>query len=102
VALAITSIALVVFVAALATGVLSVGKTDQLTTAGNLAVSQLETIKAAAFVIGTVSYPTIAAPAGYGVNNVVTTLGPGLQQVTVTVSFKGTSLIAVSNYKVNR
>jgi Tfp pilus assembly protein PilV len=101
VAVGIIASALVIFIAALSTAAFAVRASNQLTTANNLAASQLESIKAAAYVTGTASYPGIAAPPGYSVSNVVTELGAGLQQVTVTVSYTGGS-VAVSNYKVNR
>jgi type II secretory pathway pseudopilin PulG len=100
-AVAIISLALVVFVAALSTASFGVRAADQLTTATNLAASQLETVKGASY-DATGAYPLIVVPPGYTAilsSNVITT---GLQQVTVTVSFQGQTLALVSNYKVER
>jgi type II secretory pathway pseudopilin PulG len=101
VAVAIVALALTVFVAGLSTGAFAVRASNRLTTANNLASTQLETIKAAGYITGTASYPAIPAPAVYSVTNVVAELNPGLQQVTVTVSYQGGTVV-VSNYKVNR
>ncbi len=101
VAVAIVALALTVFVAGLSTGAFAVRASNQLTTANNLASTQLETIKAEGYITGTASYPAIPAPPGYSIVNVVTQLQPALQQVTVTVSYQGGSVV-MSNYKVNR
>ena len=101
-AVAILASTLVILIAALSTGAFAVRTTDRLTTANNLASVQLETIKAAGYVTGTLAYPAIAAPSGYAVSNAVVELNPGLQQITVTVSFGGDALVTISNYKVNR
>jgi type II secretory pathway pseudopilin PulG len=100
VAVAIIASALVIFIAALSTGAFAVRTSDRLTTATNLAASQLETIKAALYNPG--GYSTIAAPAGYTITTTSSELGAGLQQITVTVSFGGDQLVTVSNYRVNR
>ncbi|HEC33675.1 MAG TPA: type II secretion system protein [Chloroflexi bacterium] len=101
VAVAIVGIALVVLVAALSTGAFAVRSSSRLTTATNLTASQLESIKAAAYdAVG--AYPLVAAPPGYAVvvsTDVITT---GLQQVTVTVSYQGETLVVMGGYKVDR
>lgn len=97
----ILSVALVVFVAALSTGAFGVRSSSRITTATNLAAAQLESIKGAAYDAAG-AYPIVAAPPGYAVvvsSNVIT---PGLQQVTVTVTCQGETLLVVSNYKVDR
>lgn len=112
VAMAIIATALVVFITALSTGAFAVSASDQLTRATNLAASQLETVKAAEYLTGTVSYATI--PAGdYDINQQISywngssfTSAPGadsgMQWITVTVSYDGATLVTISNYKVNR
>ena len=101
VAVAIVALALTLFVAGLSTGAFAVRASNRLTTANNLAASQLETIKAAGYITDTASYPAIPWPPGYSIVNAVTQLQPALQQVTVTVSYQGGTVV-VSNYKVNR
>ena len=100
VAVSIVALALTLFVAGLSTGAFAVRASNRLTTANNLAAVQLETIKASSYItVGT--YALVARPPGYDIlisSNVIT---PGLQQVTVTVSYQGGSVV-VSNYKVNR
>jgi type II secretory pathway pseudopilin PulG len=100
VAVSIVALALTLFVAGLSTGAFAVRASNRLTTANNLAAVQLETIKASSYItVGT--YALVARPTGYDIlisSNVIT---PGLQQVTVTVSYQGGSVV-VSNYKVNR
>ncbi|MDY7079507.1 MAG: hypothetical protein SXV54_21600 [Chloroflexota bacterium] len=100
-AVAIISLTLATFVTALSTGAFGVRTADQLTTANNLAASQLETIKGANYDAAGL-YPLVAMPPSYAVvvsSNVIAT---GLQQVTVTVSYQGEVLALVSNYKVDR
>lgn len=115
-ALGIIVSALVIFVTALSTGAFGVRATDQLTNATNLASSQLESIKASAYITGatTSSYALIpSAPYSisysisyYSVTCPCFTPSPaddsGMQHITVTVSYQGTPLIVMSNYKVNR
>lgn len=112
IALAIISISLSVFVLSLSTGALGVRNSDRLTTANNLVLSQLETIKGTDYVTGTLGYPTIDA-GNYTLiqelaywNGTTFTPNPGddqgMQQITVTISYNGANLVSVSNYKVNR
>ncbi|MEA3397768.1 MAG: hypothetical protein U9R05_09940 [Chloroflexota bacterium] len=102
VAVAIIAVALVIFVAALSTGAFAVRTSNRLTTATNLAASQLESIKADSYAdVVAGNYSHVAAPSGYTVAVITNTLNTGLLQVTVTVSYEGGEL-AVSNYKVNR
>lgn len=103
VAVGIISTSLVILAAALSTGVLGVRTSNRLTTATNLAASQLESIKAddyADVVAG--SYSTVSAPPGYAVGVNRSEILTGMLQVTVTVSFQGEILLVVSNYKVDR
>jgi type II secretory pathway pseudopilin PulG len=100
VAVGIISTALVILVAALSTGAFAVRNADQLTTATNLATSQLESIKAEPYDPAG-AYDLVDRPSGYTIaidsNQIIT----GLQQVTVTVSFD-VGAVTVSNYKVSR
>jgi len=101
VALAIIVLAVTIFIAALSTGAAAVQVTDQLTTANHLASVQLESIKAALYdPVG--AYPAVTLPANYAIAITSNEIQTGLQQVTVTVSYQGRPLTAISNYKVNR
>jgi Tfp pilus assembly protein PilV len=100
VAVAIISSALTIFVAALSTGAFAVRTSNRLTTATNLASVQLETIKAAPY--NPAGYAAMSAPSNYAINISSSVIITGLQQVTVTVSYQGDSLVTVGNYKVNR
>ena len=103
VAVAIVSLSLVVLIAALSTAAFAVRTSHRLTTATNLATAQLESVKADAYAdVAAGAHTAVSAPSGYtvavGCSEVVT----GLLQVTVTVSYQGETLVAVSNYKVDR
>ncbi len=100
VAVAIIASALVIFIAALSTGSLGVRASNTLTTASNLAAVQLENIKNAAY--DPAGYAPLPAPPGYSIAVDSTVIATNLQQVTVTVSLNGETLVVVSNYKVNR
>lgn len=102
VSVGIISVALTVLVAALSTGAFAVRTSNRLTTATNLAASQLESIKAATYndvVAGTVG-SVAAAP--YASDITTRMLGAGLLEVTVSVSYEGETLVTVSDYKVDR
>ncbi len=101
VAVGILAMALVILITGLSTGVMAVRNADTLTTATNLAASQLETIKAQAYDVSGAAYTPIAAPAGYTLSLATGVIAAGMQQVTVTVSFTG-GAVTISNYKVNR
>jgi len=101
--LAIIASTLVILVAALSTGAFGVRASNQLTTATNLAASQLESIKADEYgdvVSGETS--RIAVPSDYTIAVSRSEIDTGLLQVTVTVSYQGQTLVVVSNYKVDR
>jgi general secretion pathway protein I len=100
IAVAIISMALVAFIVSLSTGAMGVGHTTRRTTALNLATSQLEMIKSAAY--NSAGYTPIAAPPGYTVQLAATEIAVGLQQVTTTVRYDGDVLVRISNYKVDR
>jgi type II secretory pathway pseudopilin PulG len=112
VAVGIVSVSLVVLIAALSTGAFGVRTSNRLTTATNLASAQLESIKAADYVTGTIGYPEIPAGA-YNIDQEIsywdgasfapsTLLDSGMQWITVTVSLDGDALVTIGNYKVNR
>jgi len=116
VALAIVSLGLVIVIAALSTGSKGVGTANDRVTAENLARSQLELIKDAAYSPDpTVSpYPTVSPVQGYaaavGVEYWIAPSGPftstvrddGLQKVTVSVSGGKGAVLELEGYKVDR
>lgn len=105
VAVAILGTALVVFMSGLSTGILATGRADRLSTAHELARSQLEDTKAQPFVVAPHAYPSVIAPAGYTVTSDATDAEDGdaaVQLITVVVS-KGTEvLFTLEGLKVDR
>jgi Tfp pilus assembly protein PilV len=101
VAVGILAAALMILVTALSTGSFAVRSADTLTTASNLAASQLEILKAQAYDASGATYTPIAALPGYSLSIATSVIAAGLQQITVTVTYQGGAL-AVSNFKVDR
>ena len=103
VALAIMASTLVTLVAALSTAAFGVRASNRLTTATNLAASQLESIKADGYSdVVSGDYSRVAAPPDYTIAVSRSEISAGLLQVTVTVSYQGETRVVVSNYKVDR
>jgi Tfp pilus assembly protein PilV len=105
IASAILGMTLVVFVAGLSTGLLSTGQSDRLSTAHELARSQIEYTKAAAYSAAPFSYPTVTPPAGYGVTAAASAVSGGdasIELITVQVSKDGGVVYTLEGYKVNR
>ena len=105
VATAILGMTLVVFVAGLSTGLLSTGQSDRLSTAHELARSQMEYTKAAAYNAAPYSYPTVTPPATYGVTADASAIGgadANIEMITVQVSKDGNVVYTLEGYKVNR
>ncbi len=104
VAVAILGTAIVVFAAALSTGVISTGEHGQEVIAQRLAQNQIESIKNQVFnVSGT--YTAVAAPAGYAITinkDPVPGANTDIQKITVTVLRDGAGVFSVSAYKANR
>jgi type II secretory pathway pseudopilin PulG len=105
VAVAILGTSVVAFAAGLAAGSISVREQDEIAVSQGLAQSQLEYTKSYAYNTGALTYPTVAAPAGYSIAVAVSAV-PGtdtdIQKITVTVSREGRDVITVADYKVNR
>jgi type II secretory pathway pseudopilin PulG len=101
VTVAIISIVLVVFITALSTGSMGVRVANRLTTATNLAATQLESVKAAPYDVGG-GYGIVDRPANYEIVLTTNEITAGLQQVTATVAYDGEVLIELSNYRVDR
>ena len=105
VAVAILGVTLVVLLTAISTGSIGVATTEERVTAENLARSQLEHTKSQAYQAAPASYPTVTVPAGYAVSAEATAISGGdssIQQITVTVSRDGDTLMTVEDYKVDR
>jgi type II secretory pathway pseudopilin PulG len=101
VTVAIIAIVLVVFISALSTGCIGVRVSSRRTTATNLAAVQLESIKSEAYDAAG-GYGIVDRPTDYGIVLTTNVITAGLQQVTVTVSYDGETLIELSDYKVYR
>lgn len=105
VALAILGSALVVFLGGMSTGLLSTSQSDRLSTAHELARSQMEFTKADAYYAAPHTYASVAAPSGYAVSAEATSISggdPNIEQVTVQVA-KGAAIVySLEGYKVNR
>jgi type II secretory pathway pseudopilin PulG len=105
IALTILGTATVAFVGALSAGSIATGTQDEQVVAQSLAQSQLEYTKNYAYDPGAVTYPTLAAPEGYGISVTVAAV-PGtdtnIQKITVTITRDGQNLLVVEDYKVNR
>jgi Tfp pilus assembly protein PilV len=105
VATAILGMTLVVFIAGLSTGLLSTGQSDRLSTAHELARSQMEYTKAAAYNAAPYSYPTVTPPATYAVAAAASAIGgadANIELITVQVSKDGNAAYTLEGYKVNR
>ena len=105
VAAGIAGLALVVFMSGLSTGLLATSHADRLSTAHELARSQLEYTKSSAFAAAPATYATVTPPAGYTVSSSASAITGGdanIEQITVTVSKDGTTVYTLEGYKVNR
>jgi type II secretory pathway pseudopilin PulG len=104
VAVAILGTAVVAFVAALSTGVISTNVHGQEVTAQRLAQNQVESIKNQVFnTSGT--YTIVSLPSGYTITlakSAVPGANTDIQKITVTVLLNGVSAFTVAAYKVNR
>lgn len=102
VAVAVTGVTVVAFVAALSTGSIAVAELDQEVVAQRLTRTQLEFIKGSAY---DTSYTSISTPAGYTISIDVDSI-PGadsdIQEITVTIFRDGNEILTVEDYKVNR
>ena len=105
IAVAILGMTLVVFIAGLSTGLLTTGAADRLSTAHQLARSQIEYTKSDVYSAAPHTYPTVVPPSGYAVASAATTIGGGdanVELITVQVSKDGNVVYTLEDYKVNR
>ena len=105
IAVALLGMTLVVFIAGLSTGLLTTGTADRLSTAHQLARSQIEYTKNGVYSAAPFSYPTVTPPNGYAVTSAASTISgsnAALELITVQVSKGGNVVYALEDYKVNR
>ena len=105
VAVAVLGVAVVTFVVALSTGSLAVQESDQEVTVQSLARTQLEYTKGYPYDPDAITYPTVSAPAGYGISVAVTSVpdtDTDIQKITVDISRDGEAIMTIEDYKVNR
>lgn len=105
IAVAVLGIAIVVFVAGLSTGTLSTSKVDRLSTAHELARSQMESTKDEEFVAAPHTYPSVSAPTGFSVTSEATSITLGdadVQLITVEVSDASGVVFTLEGFKVDR
>jgi type II secretory pathway pseudopilin PulG len=105
VAIAILGVTAVTFMTALSAGSNSVNVMQKQATGQELAMTQMETIKAANYDVTGNSYTALDAPAGYQINietasNIYT--DTDIQKITVEVSYDNETVSRLENYKVNR
>ncbi len=105
VAVAIAGTALVMFLSGMSAGLLSTSQSDRLSTAHELARSQVESTKAATYHAPPYTYASVPAPSGYGVSataNSIAGAGAGIELITVTVTKDGATIFTLQDYKVDR
>lgn len=105
VAVAILGLTLIVFIAGLQTGLISTRQSDNLSTAHELARSQMEYTKDAAYQPAPAAYATVTPPAGYSVTSNASTIPEGdasVQLITVQVLKDATPVFTLEGYKVDR
>ena len=105
IAVASLGLTLVVCIAGLSTGLLATGQADRLSTAHELARSQVEYTKNDAFHVAPFTYPTVTPPATYAVTSTASTISGGdanVESITVSVSKDGVAVFSLEGYKVNR
>ncbi len=105
VAIAILSTAVFAGITAISTSTKISEEVKEDATAEWVPSSQVDIVRASAFVSAPGVYPEAAAPVGYAVSNSVAAYPGGdsnIQQVTITVLKSGTSVFSTSLIKVNR
>jgi type II secretory pathway pseudopilin PulG len=105
IAVAILGMTLVVFIAGLSTGMLTTASADRLSTAHELARSQIEYTKNDAYSAPPHTYATVVPPSGYGVTSVASAISgadANVELVTVEVTKDGAVVFALEDFKVNR
>ena len=86
-------------------GAMAVQENDQEVTAQSLARTQMEYIKDYAYDPDAATYPTVNAPADYGISVSVTAVpntNMNIKKVTANITREGSVVLSVQDYKVNR
>jgi type II secretory pathway pseudopilin PulG len=105
VAVAILGVSVTSLIGSLSVGSSSVNIQSEATIAQNLAQTQLETIKSAAYDATGYSYSAVSAPSGYAVSistNSSIYANNKIEKITVTITHNGSAVLTVEDYKVNR
>jgi Tfp pilus assembly protein PilV len=105
VAVAIAGTALVMFLSGMSTGLLSTSQSDRLSTAHEIARSQVESTKAATYHAPPYNYPSVPAPSGYAASSTSSSIsgaGAGIELITVTVTKGGVIVFNLQDFKVDR
>lgn len=105
VAVAILGVSLTALISNLSVGSLAVNLQNESTLAQQLAQTQMETIKAAAYDSTGASYTLISSPEGYAVSvNTDSAIysNSHIQKITVNVAHDGVTVITLEDYKVDR
>lgn len=104
-ALLIISLVAASFVPGLALGSTAAARASQETVAQALARRQTEYVKSFSYNAVATTYPKIPAPSDYVITVTVDSVAgvdSNLQQVTVSVAYKGDTVVTTESYKVNR
>lgn len=102
VAVAVIGLGLVILISMITTGVIGVRQVNNLVIAETLARSQSELIKNAPYQTDPTAYPTVNSHPDFSVTTQAGILDTGLQQIDVSVSSGGKTLVEISSYKVDR
>jgi type II secretory pathway pseudopilin PulG len=105
VAVAILGAALVVFLTGISTGAITTSKSDNQSTAHQLARSQIEYVKTLPYQGPGTTYPSVAAPSGFAVNAAADNVDGGdsdIEVIRVEVLHGGNVVYTLEGYRVNR
>ena len=110
VALALLGVIFVAYLSGLSVTFKATLVSDEQSTAGSLARSQMEWVKTATYVSSATNYAAAAIPSGndyigYSANISAASLNTpdnGIQKITVTIVHNGKTVINLDGYKVNR
>jgi type II secretory pathway pseudopilin PulG len=105
VAIAILGVCASTFVLALSTGMISARVQDTSVMGDTLAQTQMESIKASPYDSSGASYSLISVPTGYSIaiqTNSTIYSTTNIQKISVTVSYSGSTLSTLEDFKVNR
>ena len=104
-ALTLVSLVAASFVPGLALGSTAAGLANQEAVAQALARRQVEYVKSFSYDALATTYPKVPVPADYAVTVTVASVSgsdSNLQQVSVSVTFKGDTVVTADTFKVNR